>query len=658
VISNREWVKRLRARVPDPVLRYGAAVLGLAMISLATYFAVAAHVARNTWIGGLITVGFLGVIVGSAWLGYGPGLLACALTSFAAVRLISTTRPRNSGIQFAALALLSLLVSTLSHAGRRRQASLRRVAADLETRVRERTAEAELAADAVREQAQLLELAHDAILSLDWDARIRYWNASAERMYGWTREEAVGKISHELLHTVFPEPMAEIERRLIADGHWEGELQHTTRNGAVLRLMSRWALRRDAGGQPAGFLEINTDITERRKIEEQLRHTQKLESLGVLAGGVAHDFNNLLTGILGNASLAFDTTPPQHPNHVLLDEVVRAAERAADLTRQLLAYAGKGRFVLRMVDISALVREISGLVQSSIPKPVQLRLQLAGDLPAVEADPGQLQQVIMNLVINGAEAIGPEGGTVLVRTGVQDVDEQYIATLAAPAGEIRAGRYVMLEVHDTGSGMTPDVAARIFDPFFTTKFTGRGLGLSAVQGIVRSHRGALKVYTKPGQGTTFKALFPASEKAVSEHEPVVHGDLAGAGLVLIVDDEEIVAKTARHTLERFGYRTETAPDGKTALDIYRRDPDRIDLVLLDLTMPVMSGEQTLREIQLLRPSARVLLTSGYNEVEAVQRFAGKGLAGFIQKPYTSMALARKVKEILSDGHRAPESLET
>jgi PAS domain S-box-containing protein len=641
--------KRIRERIPDPVLRYAVSLLSLAIVTLPAYLAIHFHAPRNLFVGGVLSLAFFIVILGAAWLGYGQGLMVCALASFGVARLLATPArpPQNSLAQFAVLTAISLLVSRVSHIGRRHEAELRLAAADLEERVRQRTAEAIEAANAAREQAQLLELAHDAILSLDSDGVIRFWNPGAERIYGWSKVEALGQTSHVLLKTGFPESRAEIERKLTADGHWEGELHHTCKDGKVVRVLSRWALRQGPDDRPAGYLEINSDVTERRKIEEQLRHTQKLESLGVLAGGVAHDFNNLLTGILGNASLALDATPAHDPNRMLLAEVTQAAERAADLTRQLLAYAGKGRFVLRSLNLSALVREISGLVQTSIPKSVQVRLQLVDDLPAVEADPGQLQQIVMNLVINGAEAIPPEGGTVLVRTGAQQIDAQYIRTLAADTDQLRPGRYVTLEVHDTGSGMSPDTVAKIFDPFFTTKFTGRGLGLSAVQGIVRAHRGALKVYSTPGQGTTFKVLLPASANAAVEPPPAFTGDLAGHGTILIVDDEDVVRQTARHTLERYGYRALTAPDGVQAVDLYRRDPDGIRLVLLDLTMPLMSGEQALRELQIIRASVKVLLTSGYNEVEAVQRFAGKGLAGFIQKPYTSLALAEKVKEILT-----------
>jgi PAS domain S-box-containing protein len=481
---------------------------------------------------------------------------------------------------------------------------------------------------------------------MDWNGTIRFWNRSAQRMYGWEREEALGRVSHDLLKTEFPEPLAGIEDKVATAGHWEGELVHTHKNGSKLRVASRWAIRHAHGNGAPGILEITTDITERSRIEEQLRHTQKLESLGVLAGGVAHDFNNLLTGILGNSSLALDNVGPNHPNRALLEEVMRAAERAADLTRQLLAYAGKGRFVMHTLDLSDLVREISGLVQTSLPKQAQLRLQLSGDLPGIDADPSQLQQIVMNLVINGAEAIGPGGGSVLVRTGVQEVDSHYIATMSSAGESLKPGRYVALEVHDTGTGMDEATLAKIFDPFFTTKFAGRGLGLSAVSGIVRAHHGAMKVYSKPGQGTTFKVLFRASTNQVPHTGRPAKRELKGVGTVLVVDDEEIVRVTAKHALERYGYRIMVANDGVSALEAYREQLELINLVLLDLTMPVMNGEETLRRLQMLNPDVKVLLSSGYNEVEAVQRFAGKGLAGFIQKPYTAAALAEKVREAL------------
>jgi PAS domain S-box-containing protein len=652
--TTQRAVKRVTNWIPRPLRSYAAALFALAILTAAAYPMVHGVPRRSLGILGLVvSLLYLLVLLGSSWLGYGAGIMTWTLVIFLPRTLGMAQRQPPDPFRFALLLLISLLISRIGATGRRREAELTHAAEELEQRVAERTAEAlrsaeaaHAAAEGLRDQAQLLDLAHDAILSLDWDGTIRFWNRGAETMYGWTRNEAVGQISHSLLKTVFPQPLDQIQERLRADGRWEGELTHCRKNGATVKVASRLAVRKGTDDQPTGFLEINTDITERLRIEEQLRHTQKLESLGVLAGGVAHDFNNLLTGILGNASLALDHMGPSNPNRGLIEAAMKAAERAAELTRQLLAYAGKGRFVMRTIDLSELVREISGLVRTSLPKRAQLRLQLAAKLPGIDADPGQIQQIVMNLVINAAEAIVEPGGTVLVQTAVQEVDQPYIGTMSSAGELLRPGRYVALEVHDTGTGMDEETLSKIFDPFFSTKFAGRGLGLSAVLGIVRAHKGALKVYSKPGQGTTFKILFPASAAAVAAAPATGSGDLHGAGTVLIVDDEEIVRATARHTLLRYGYRSIPANDGPAALEVYKANPDKVALVLLDLTMPVMSGEETLRHLQLIDPKVKVLLTSGYNEVEAVQRFAGKGLAGFIQKPYTATALAQKVKEVL------------
>lgn len=389
------------------------------------------------------------------------------------------------------------------------------------------------------------------------------------------------------------------------------------------------------------------DVTEHKRLEEQLRRTQKMESIGVLAGGVAHDFNNLLIGVLGNASLALDELPRSSSVRSKLEDVITAGRRAADLTRQLLAYSGKGRFIVSPVDLSDLVREISNLVRASIPKSVQLRLDLQDHLPCVQADPSQIQQMIMNLIINGAEAVGEEqGGTVVVTTGVQQVDECYIREAFAP-NEIRPGKYICLEVHDTGCGMDEETKAKIFDPFFTTKFTGRGLGLAAVLGIVRGHKGALKVYSTPGKGTTFKVLLPPTEEeSLREAGAAPQKDLSGSGIILVVDDEDLVGRTAKAALQRYGYTVLLAEDGRAALDAFREIADRVRLVLLDLNMPVMGGEETLRQLKLLHPDVRVILSSGYNEMEATRLFTGKDLVGFIQKPYTAAQLAEKIRAAL------------
>jgi signal transduction histidine kinase/CheY-like chemotaxis protein len=398
--------------------------------------------------------------------------------------------------------------------------------------------------------------------------------------------------------------------------------------------------------------EVRDYMAEQKRGEEKLLQTQKLESLGVLAGGVAHDFNNLLTGILGNASLALHILPGESPARSMLEDVIAASDRAAHLTKQLLAYAGKGRFIVRQLDLSDTVRDVSHLIQSSIPKNVHLELDLAPLLPSIEADAAQVQQIIMNLVINAAEAIPADrNGDVVVNTRVRRIDEAYIRRTFTP-GEIATGEYVILEVHDNGTGMDESTIERIFEPFFSTKFTGRGLGLAAVLGIVRGHHGALKVYSEPKRGSTFLVLFPASEKEAAEPQPVrpafhqIFG--RGGGTILVIDDEEVVRRTAKSTLERAGYDIVVAEGGREGVEVFRALANKVALVLLDLTMPDLNGEEVLRRLKQIRPDIKVVLSSGYNEMEVIQRFTGKGLAGFIQKPYASSGLTETVDRALKE----------
>ena len=388
----------------------------------------------------------------------------------------------------------------------------------------------------------------------------------------------------------------------------------------------------DEDGRLRGGVCILSDITQRKRIDEQLWRTQKLESIGVLAGGVAHDFNNLLMGILGNASLALESGGDAESSERALRDIIRAGERAADLTRQLLAYAGKGRFVVRPLNLSALVSEMVPLVQASFPRKITIVLNLAGSLPPIEADKTQLEQVVMNLLINAAEAIGESGGTLEVTAGyrhfAQDARHGYIAE-----NEIRGG-YVSLEVRDDGAGMDQETLRRIFDPFFTTKFMGRGLGLSAVLGIMRSHKGAIRVSSEPGRGTTFELLFPAVSAATEisrvagEPMPVRRA----RGRVLVVDDEEVVRNFFRSALEHYGYETVLAGDGEEALRIFSASPDKFPVVLLDMVMPVLTGKEIVPRLLDMRPDVKIVVTSGQVE-EAVRRELGQWeVAGFIQKP--------------------------
>jgi signal transduction histidine kinase/ActR/RegA family two-component response regulator len=403
--------------------------------------------------------------------------------------------------------------------------------------------------------------------------------------------------------------------------------------------------------------EVRNYLEERKRSDEKLLRTQKLESLGVLAGGVAHDFNNLLTGIMGNASLAVDHLPPGCESiRPILDDIVAASERAGDLTKQLLAYAGKGRFVIAPLNLSSLVRDISHLVKSTLPKNVELHLELSDDLPCIEADASQMQQVVMNLLINAAESI-PEGlkGDVIAVTSAKNIDDKG-ARQPFTAGEVTPGRYVVLEVHDTGAGMDQATRELIFDPFFTTKFTGRGLGLAAVLGIVQGHKGALKVQSTPGQGSTFKVLFPVADAVCPVSPPktaMAPASTKRGKTILVIDDEPTVRRTAKSTLERGGYDTILAEDGKEGLDIFRALEAKIAAVLLDLTMPGMNGEEVLRHLKEIRPDVKVILSSGFSEVEVIPKFSGKGLAGFVQKPYTASALTTKLAEVVGQVPELP-----
>jgi len=423
----------------------------------------------------------------------------------------------------------------------------------------------------------------------------------------------------------------------------------TLRNGERRTLLTSKVPFRDGDGRILGLVGIARDITDRKQAEDEratmerkFQATQKLESLGVLAGGIAHDFNNLLTGILGNASLARMDLPPQSPIQDYLEQIEVSSQRAADLCKQMLAYSGKGRFVIQPVEISALVEETLHLVQLSMSKKAVLKLELASGLPPVMADATQLRQIIMNLVINASDAIGEQSGVIFLRTSQMHADRKYLADLTG-AEDLAEGDYVTLEVTDNGCGMSAETKARMFEPFFTTKFTGRGLGLAAVLGIVRGHKGALKVYSEQGRGSSFKLLLPATTaRASAPRQSAAPAGPRASGNILLVDDEDTVRTVILRMLSGMGFDVLTASDGAKALEIYRAKSEEIAAVLLDLTMPHMDGEEAFREIRQVNPNAFVLLMSGFNEQDAVARFVGKGLAGFLQKPFTPEQLRAKL----------------
>jgi nitrogen-specific signal transduction histidine kinase/CheY-like chemotaxis protein len=381
------------------------------------------------------------------------------------------------------------------------------------------------------------------------------------------------------------------------------------------------------------------------KLEERLQRTAKLESLGILAGGIAHDFNNLLTGILANATLALDDAPAGSSQAEALRYIVQAGERAAELTQQILAWSGKDRFRLEYVDLSGLVTGILILIETALARKTALNLHIARDLPSIEAAPAQLQQIVMNLVINASESI--EGmGEVSVRTGVAELDGTYHEDDALPDPAPR-GQYIFLEVRDTGQGMDPGTRQRIFDPFFSTKFTGRGLGLAAVLGIVRGHRGSIRVASAPGRGTAFTVYFPACARPVTWPTPyTAPGRASGSGIVLVVDDEEYVRNAARRTLDAAGYTVVCASSGAEAIQLFQALATQIEAAIVDLTMLGTDGVEVARRCRHLAPRLKVIATSGYPEAEVKARF-GDLMDVFLPKPYRSEQLRELVHSVIA-----------
>lgn len=403
-----------------------------------------------------------------------------------------------------------------------------------------------------------------------------------------------------------------------------------------------------ANGSVRGVAVTLRDVTERKRTDERLLQAQKAESLAVLAGGIAHDFNNLLVGILGNAGLALAELPPESPVRATIADIETAGQRAADLAKQMLAYSGRGKFVVGPLQLSALVEEMAHLLRVSVGAGVRLVLDLAPGLPQVVGDATQLRQVIMNLVINASDAIGQGEGTIRVTTSAASGRPELFAGAVVTPEELVA-EYVVLEVADTGAGMDAATLARIFDPFFTTKFTGRGLGLAAVLGIVRGHRGGIAVTSAPGEGTRFRVMLPAAAAAAQEDDAGrPEGEWRGAGLVIVADDEPSVRKVTARALRGMGFEVLEAEDGQAAVELFEQHRDRVVLVLLDMTMPRMNGQAAFRAIRALDPGAKVVLMSGYTEQEAAEQFSEGGLAGFLQKPYELRGLQELVRQVAAD----------
>ena len=528
--------------------------------------------------------------------------------------------------------------------------------------VRDVTKQRRVEADLRKSEERLELTVKSAELGLwDWDIQsgVVHFNKRWTQMIGYELDE----IEHHLRaweRLVHPDDRDRVTQEM--KKHLEGKTSFYETEHRLLSKSGEWIWVLDKGkvvewdkeGRPLRATGTQLDITDRKqaederlKLETQILHAQKLESLGILAGGIAHDFNNLLVGILGNADLALTEPSGSPAGRDYLHNVIASAQRAADLCKQMLAYSGKGRFVVEPINLSEIVEDMAHLLEVSISKSATIAYRFRRDLPAIDADVTQIRQVIMNLITNASDAIGEKGGTITIETGVRvcegsDLEEGF------PNEQLPPGEYVCLQVADTGCGMKKDTVARLFDPFFSTKFTGRGLGMAAVLGIVRGHGGAIRVESQPDEGSTFTVLLPASvSQPVSPAGPVKHeASWRGEGTILIVDDEEPVRAFASKLLSRAGYSVLTATNGQEGVEVFQEHQDRIILVLLDMTMPKMNGEEAFLEMKRMRNDVRIILSSGYNEHDATHRFAGKGLSGFIQKPYRSSELMEIIRQVL------------
>jgi PAS domain S-box-containing protein len=504
------------------------------------------------------------------------------------------------------------------------------------------------AREALRSERELLDrvfsVLEDPVVVVDFRTRLLVRaNRAAEAVFGWTCEEMVGRDT-SFLHVDqehFREYGRLLEEAYATRGWFEGEFPMRRKSGEV--FPARHLARTVRHGELSLAVGMIRDLTsqrraeaERARLESALLQAQKMESLSAFAGGVAHDFNNLLVAVLANAEAVAAAMPPDAPGRAALDDVAAAARRGAALVRQLLAYAGRARVVRQPLDLSRAVGDVLHILRASVPRKIALETDLAERAPLL-GDRGQLGQVVINLVLNAAEAIGDREGHIAISTGVEKCPAGH-PTLALVQPPLEAGPYSWLEVRDDGAGMPPEVTSRIFDPFFSTRSVGRGLGLSAVAGVVRAHGGAVQVESSPGRGSRFRLWLPAGGPVPAPERPAV-----AAGTVLVVDDEPMVRRLAGWILEDAGYRVLEAGDGVEALELFRSRGGEIDVVLLDFDMPRMDGADTFDAIRAISPGARVLLSTGYGDQPWMERFRGQGLAGTLEKPYAASELVAAVR---------------
>ncbi|MEN3942980.1 response regulator [Prosthecobacter sp. SYSU 5D2] len=493
-----------------------------------------------------------------------------------------------------------------------------------------------------RDQASLLDKARDAILVQDLDHRITYWNRSAQLLYGWSSEEALGKSASELLKPAAPR-FAEATAAVLKNGEWTGELAQSARDGSDVLVESRWTLVRDAEGQPRAVMCINTDILEKKRMESHFLRSQRIESIGTLAGGIAHDLNNVLLPILLSIDLLRRSVQDPHLLGILTS-IEGSAKRGASMVQQVLSFARGMDGERHKLDARTVIQDISHFVQEAFPKNIAFRTEMAGDLPGFMGDATQVHQVLLNLCLNARDAM-PEGGTLTLQAHTVSLEE----TAALAGASIKGGAYLVFQITDTGTGISEEVKDKIFDPFFTTKDFGKGtgLGLSTVMAIVKSHGGFITVSSKPGDGTSFHAHFPAEPLSKSQPAPALSTDRPrGQGqLILLADDEDSVRFITQQTLQAYGYRVLAAADGSEAVAHYAEHQQEIDLVLTDMMMPVMDGTETIKILKKINPAVKIIAASGFTTDAA--KVSALGANHYLHKPYSTATLLSVLEQVLA-----------
>ncbi|TFH55413.1 MAG: PAS domain S-box protein [Candidatus Zixiibacteriota bacterium] len=506
--------------------------------------------------------------------------------------------------------------------------------------------------------ATATEQAAEAIVIADLDGRIEYVNPAFERISGYRRNEAVGKKWDELISDEYHESFFQELWRVLKEGRvWTGRLRNRRKDGSVYEEECSISPIRDQNGVIVSYVAVKRDVTQEAELENRLRESQKLEAVGLLAAGIAHDFNNLLAGIKGFAELVTLDEEAGPKVSAYAEEILKAAGRAADLTGQLLAFAGKGRLLSILVDVNEVIDEVIAILEHSIVRGIEIKTDFRAERPFISGDPSQIQSAILNLAINARDAM-PEGGRLTFQTENVHLDETYCQLHSLDLG---AGDYLVISLADTGIGMDEAVMAHIFDPFFTTKAQGQGtgLGLAGGYGCLRNHHGSIEVNSQLGSGSTFRLFFPVTAEETKQAAPSEGRlKLTSEERLLLVEDEEVVRNLAVKILTNAGYRVTACANGPEALALYRDRVAEFDLILLDMMMPNMSGKDVFAAMKQINPQVCALLMSGYSDSN-LQEALDQGVKGFIPKPFRSKQLLQKIREALdtttSPVERRPQS---